>query len=307
MMAAAGRVALRAGLTWLFAVAAAFLLLRQMPGDPVELFLAEMNVRAGPETVAAYRAAWGLDADLGTQFVRWLSGFPMLDWGPSFETGRPVASEFADRWLWSAAIGFGGMTLALVLGVGLGFLAALRPGGAADVVSRALAVVGQALPAFAVGLVMLWAFAVQLRWISPFGGDPAERLILPIALVALFSVGAVARLARAGFAEVRASPFYVTALAKGRSRAGALWRHGARHAALPLIAGVAPELAWLVGGTAVAEIVFGVPGLSERVVDAVAHRDYAVLQAYVALVALWIAVFLAGAALLRAALDPRPA
>lgn len=306
-LAAVARTGGRIALSWLLAVAATFLLLRLMPGDPVTIFLANMGVGGGAETAAAYRAQWGLDQGLAAQFARWLAGFVRLDWGLSFETGRPIVEDFAHRVPWSAAIGFGGLGLAVAFGLSLGFFAALTPDGLADRISRAMAVAGQALPAFAVGLLLIWVFGVQLRWIAPFGGGPVERLLLPVLLVALFSTGSIARLVRAGFAEVRQSPYHRTALAKGLSRLAALWRHGRGAATLTLIAGLAPEMAWIVGGTAVAEIVFGVPGLSERVVQAVAHRDYGVLQAYVALIAFWVAVTLQGAGALRRALDPRAA
>ena len=295
----------RLALSWLAVVAAVFVLLRLMPGDPVEVFLAHTNVVAGPETVAAYRAQWGLDAPLVSQFARWLAGFLSFDWGVSFETGRPVAADFARRVPYSAAICFGGMTVAVAGGFCLGFSAAHRPGGWADAASRALAVAGQALPAFAVGLVALWILGVQLRWINAFGGGFAERTLLPMLLVAFFSIGSMARLTRAGFHEVKRSPYYLTALSKGRSHLVALWFHGRAAGSLTLLAGLAPELAWIVGGTAVAEIVFGVPGLSERVVQAVSNRDYAVIQPYVALVALWVVCILQGARILRRALDPR--
>ncbi|MEM1363294.1 MAG: ABC transporter permease [Pseudomonadota bacterium] len=295
----------RLSLSWLAVVAAAFLLLRLMPGDPVEVFLDHVNIRSGPEIVAAYRAEWGLDGSYGAQFLNWLGGFLTFDWGISYETGRPVTDAFAARIPYSAAIGFGGLTLAIIGGFALGFFAAHRPGGRCDALSRALAVAGQALPAFAVGLVLLWVLGVQLKWINAFGGGPVERILLPMLLVAFFSVGALSRLTRAGFQDVRLSPYFRTALAKGLGSKLALWRHGRARAAMTLIAGLAPEMAWIVGGTAVAEIVFGVPGLSERVVQAVNFRDYAILQPYIALVALWVALVLHLARMMRHALDPR--
>lgn len=295
----------RLAITWLAAVAAAFLLIRLMPGDPIEIFLAQLNTRIGPEIIAAYQAKWGLDSSLLSQFLIWLTGFLTFDWGVSFETGQSVASDFAARLPYSVVIGAGGMVLALIGGYILGFLAALKPGGWIDNFSRALAIFGQAVPAFAAGLLLLWVLGVQLRWISAFGGGPLERVLLPLLLVALFSLGSISRLVRSGFVEVRHSPYFRTALAKGRSQAEALWFHGRAASALTLVAGLAPELAWIIGGTAVAEIVFGVPGLSERVVQAVNNRDYAVLQPYVSLVALWVIVVLQGAHMLRHSLDPR--
>ncbi len=304
-MIAAARFLAGVSLSWLAITAATFFLIRAMPGDPAELFLDGVNSRSGPEVVAAYRAAWGLDGSLFSQFIRWLGGFLTLDWGVSYETGGRVATDFAARLPWSIAIGFGGMAGAVALGAALGFEAAYRPRGLADSASRIMAIAGQALPAFAVGLILLWVLGVQLRWISPFRGGLAERLLLPTLLVAFFSIGSVSRLVRAGLVEAIASPWFRTALAKGGSRRGAMWRHGMSHASLVLLAGLAPELAWIVGGTAVAEIVFAVPGVSERVAQAISHRDYAVVQPYVAIIALWIIVILSLAASLRRRLDPR--
>ncbi|MEM0909239.1 MAG: ABC transporter permease [Pseudomonadota bacterium] len=291
--------------SWLAAVAVSFFLIRLVPGDPVDVFISHVNIRASDELIAAYRRQWGLDEDLLTQFTHWLQGFVTLDWGTSFATGAPVSDELAQRLAWSAAIGFGGMAGAVTLGVTLGFFAALKPRGFADHTSRVMAVAGQSLPAFAVGVVLLWLFAAELRWIQPFSGGPLERLLLPMALVAFFSVGSIARLTRAGFDETVQAPYLLTALSKGLSYRSAVWRHGRRRAAIVILAGIAPDLAWIVGGTAVAEIVFGVPGLSERVVEAVAARDYPVLQAYVALVAIWIILGLQLCALIRCTLDPR--
>lgn len=303
-------VLVRSGATaagsWLAAVAVIFALIRLVPGDPVDVFINHMNVQASDALVADYRRRWGLDQGLFVQFLSWLGGFVTLNWGTSFATGGSVLEELAPRLKWSAAIGVGGMLCALAIGSVLGFRAALLPGSWADHLSRGMAVAGQALPAFAVGLIALWIFAAELQWILPFSGNAIERLILPVALVAFFSVGSVSRLVRAGFNEIATAAFMRTALAKGLSRPAALWRHGRRHVAIVLVAGVAPDLAWIVGGTAVAEIVFGIPGLSERVVAAVSARDYPVLQAYIALVALWIVFGLYLCSVLRRVLDPRP-
>ena len=292
---------------WLAVVAASFALIRLLPGDPVAIFLAGQNVAASEAVLAAYRAAWGLDQPLAAQFVRWLGGFLTLDWGLGLTSGRPVRDEILSGLPWSAAIGCGGLALAAALGVPLGFRAALRPGGLADRLSRAVAVGAQALPSFAVGLVLLWAFAVEWRVVRPFSGTAAERLALPILLVAFFSLGTFARVTRAAFAEIAATPYLVTALAKGLAPGEALWRHGRRQAAIVLLAALSPELAWAIGGTIVAEVVFSVPGLSARLLDAVATRDYGLLQASVAMIALWIVVVLSAARTLRRRLEVRHA
>ncbi|MEM9631876.1 MAG: ABC transporter permease [Pseudomonadota bacterium] len=293
------------GASWIAIVAVSFLLIRLVPGDPIEIYINQVNIRATDELIATYRAAWGLDRSLIEQFLIWLHGFLTLDWGQSFATGQDVVDELQPRLGWSIVIGLGGMASAILLGSGLGFLAALQPGGLADRLSRTLAIGGQALPAFAVGLVVLWFLAAELQLIRPFSGGVIERLVLPVSLVAFFSIGSVSRLVRIGFKEVAQASFMRTALAKGLSPRAALWRHGRRHAAIVLLAGIAPDLAWIIGGTAVAEIVFGVPGLSERIVSAVAERDYPVLQPYIALVALWLLTGLRLTTVLRRVLDPR--
>lgn len=298
------RGAIGAGSAWIAVCAATFVLFRAAPGDPAAIFTQGMGL-GGDEVEAALRAAWGMDRPLPAQFADWLGALAQGDLGLSFRDARPVAADFAARLPWSAAIGAGGLVLGLAMALALGFCAAHRPGGVADRATRGLAVLAQCLPAFAVGVVILWLFAVEFRLIRPLTGGWAERLLLPMALVALFSTGSLARVTRAAFAEVRAAPWYRTALAKGLSPAAALWRHGRRHVALTLLAVLTPEMAWVIGGTAVAEIVFGTPGLSERVVAAVAGRDYPVLQAYAALTAGLVLSARAAARLLAGRLDPR--
>ncbi|XWN30317.1 MAG: ABC transporter permease [Devosia sp.] len=304
-MIAVATVAGRVTIAWLVIVVAAFVLIRSLPGDPIAMLLDRGNVAADAAVVADLKAAWGLDRPLGTQLGDWLQGFVTFDWGRSIVSGEPVIEEVARRLPWSMAIGLGGLALAVVLGGALGFFAALTPSGLADRMTRVLAVGAQAVPAFAVGFILLWLFAVELKWIKPFSGGVVERLILPVFLVALFSLGSVARVARVAFREVVEAPWFTTALAKGLSERRALWHHGNRHAGLTLLAAFAPELGWVIGGTVMAEVVFGVPGLSDYLVDAVRHRDYGVIQACVAAIGLWIIVALEMARLLRRRLEPR--
>ena len=304
-MIAAAREASRLAGAWLVVVAAAFLMIRVLPGDPAAIMAQARGFAASPALIAEYRAAWGLDRPLAEQFAGWLMHFLSGDWGRSLASGQPVFDEFVRRTPWSLAIGCGGLGLAVLAGFGLGYRAALKPGGLAERATQLLAVIGQSLPAFAVGLVLLWLLAAEWQVLRPLSGGVAERLLLPVLLVALFSLGSISRVARTAFAEAAAAVWMRTALAKGLSPAAALWGHGRRHAALTVLAAVTPELAWVIGGTAVAEVVFGIPGLSDAVVDAVGARDYTVLQAYIALVALWIVATYELARAARRRLDPR--
>ncbi|WEK51327.1 MAG: ABC transporter permease [Candidatus Kaistia colombiensis] len=188
----------------------------------------------------------------------------------------------------------------------LGFFAALRPSGLIDRATRGLAVFVQAVPSIWLGLILLYVLGVQLRWIRPFSRD-WTGLVLPIALIAFHSLAVLTRVYRRDLLEVARQPFFRTALAKGIGRADALWRHGHRHALYAMVSAFRAEASWAVGSTAALEVLFGLTGIGQFLVESIAARDYPVLQAYVMVVALWLLVLNAGGALCLAWLGPRRA
>ncbi len=296
--------------TWVALIAVsllAFAVVHAMPADPVELLLLEQNIPRTAAAIAALEAQWGLDRPLPEQYLHWLGRFITGDWGTSFYSGRPILHEFAVRLPVSLAIGLGGILGGLVLGTLLGYAAAARPGGAADRTSRVLSVAAQAVPAFWLGLLLIWLLGVELRLLRPFTGSTAERVALPILLVALYQAGTVARLFRQALLDAETQPFFTVALAKGISRPAALRTHAGRNALIVLLAASTPEFAWAIGGTAVLEVVFAVPGVSQYLVDSIAMRDFFVLQAYIVCMAVWMLLIHAGVAVLRRMLDPRTA
>lgn len=283
----------------------AFAMLRAMPGDPAEIALAAWNVAATPETVGALRRQWGLDEALPLQYLRWLGRFLSGDWGVSFRTGRPIATEMLQRAPLSATLGLGALALALALAIPLGFFAALRPGGSVDRLSRGLNVLSQSVPSFLLGLLLLWLLGVKLQLLRPFSGDPWTRLLLPTGLVALYSAGTLARVYRAELLAVVRQPYFLTARAKGLGETRALWAHGHGAAFYGVVAALVPEFAWVVGGTAVTEVVFALPGLSQFLVQSIGARDYFVLQAYVVLVACWMLLVRLAVDVILHRLEPR--
>ena len=152
---------------------------------------------------------------------------------------------------------------------------------------------------------MIWLFGVQLGWLKPFTGGALERLALPIVVIATLVSGSISRVALAAFDDARRMPWFIVARSKGLSDGAALARHGGRYALLALLAGLTPELAWVVGGSAVTEIVFATPGLGAWVVESIGARDYTALQAYILLALGWVALSHAGVGLIRRWLDPR--
>lgn len=298
---------MRHGGALLAATVLAFFAARAMPGDPVRLALAAWNVPQTPEAVASLSEQWGLDRSLLEQYARWLWRLVQGDWGQSFRTGQPILAEFLDRAPWSLAIGLGGLSLGAIVALALGFASARRPGGWADTTSRALAILTQSLPGFAAALLLLWLFAIQLGWLRPFTGTTAERLVLPVLVVGIFSAAPLARVLRRELRQALAAPWVRAARARGIAERRILFVHAGRPALAGFVAALAPEAAWVIGGTAVAEVVFAVPGVSLFLVQAMSARDHLVLQAYIVFVAAWMILVSALAHAVRARLDPRGA
>lgn len=299
-----GRLVRLAVLIWAVSVAA-FALLHAVPGDPVIITLSVQNLPVTPETVAAMRAEWGLDRPLVQQYAHWLAGFLSGDWGMSFRTSQPILDEFARRLPVSMALGFGGLALAVLVALPLGFAAACRPRGLADRVARAITVLTQAVPSFWLGLVAIWLAAVELGLLEAFTGPLGERLVLPILIIGLYSMGSLTRVYRTELLAAAETPMFRTARAKGLSRASALWRHCHRRSLFGLMAALTPEFGWVIGGTAVTEVVFGLPGISHFLVESIGARDYFVLQAYIFVIAIWMLAVFGAAGLAGRLLDPR--
>lgn len=304
MLAKASGEMARAGVSLLAISALSFFIIAAMPSDPVMIAIRAWNLPATEETIAAMRNAWGLDLPVPVRYLYWLADFVTGDWGRSFRTGEPILAEFAWRLPISLTLGVSGLMLAIVLAIPLGFAAALRPNGFADRVSRILSVGVQAVPSFWLGLVLLWVLGVQFTLIRPFAGDSSSYL-LPIVLIGLHSLGILSRIYRRDLIGTTEQPHYRTALAKGLSRRQVLWRHGHRAALYALLAAVRSEAGWAIGSTAALEILFGLPGISQFLVQSMGARDYFVLQAYVMVVAVWMIVVNASIAFALNRLDPR--
>ncbi len=283
---------------------AAFLLLRIMPGDPAELRLQRQDL-GGAQLRVEMQQRLGTDQALAEQLSVWIKGLLRGDLGRSFASDRPLAAELTRRLPWSFAVGMGGLALGAMIGIVLGFASAAR-GGTAALAGRAFAVAGQILPSFGVAVVLLWLLAGHWQLVRPLTGPPAERLLLPVLVVAFFAVGGFARVVTRTLQQVEQAPFFTAALTKGLGRSQALRRHGGGHAMLAVLAVLTPQLGWAIGGTAVVELVFGLPGLSVFVVEGLRNRDYPLLQAFLLIAGLWILLARGFVSMLVAWLDPRP-
>lgn len=289
---------------WLVSLVA-FSLPALMPGDPARIALLEHSQNASAENMNALNVAWGLDRSWPERYLGFLNNIAHGNWGNSLRTGRPVAEELAPRLPWSLAIGLGGLLIGALMCLPLGYAAAYRPGGFFDHATRVLVVFAQTLPAFVLAVVLAWVVSAKWHLIPIYTGSPLERVLLPMLLVAFYAAAPLTRIVRHAFLNVSTQAFMLTARAKGLSQARAMRRHAGPHVLSTLLSALVPQMAWVVGGTAVVEIVFAIPGVSQLVVESVASRDHPVLSAYIMGIALMMVAVQALAIVLRHRLDPR--
>ena len=285
----------------------AFGLARLAPGDPALLALLEANQATDPAALGRLRAAFGLGGFWPGQYLRWVSGALVGDFGVSWRGGGAVGPELARRLAVSLALGGAALLLAAALAMPLSRHACARPGGATDRGIDAVALLTQSIPSFWLGAVLLWWLAVWLGWSGLVGGGPVERAALPCLLLALAALGPLAAVLRTSWRATAASPHLRAALARGASPGRALAGQGRRQALAALAAAIAAEAAFAAGGAAVLESLFGVAGIGAWAVDAARARDWPVLQAVLFAAILWCALVQAAAGWARRRLDPRPA
>ncbi len=300
------RRALQAVLVSILVGALCFLLVRSLPSDMAYRIAAG---RYGYDLVdaaaaASVRAELGLDRPALVQFIAWLGRLAQGDLGVSLVSGDRVAHEIAHELGHTLALSFAALLPAALAGLALGLLAGLRPGGTADRLGLVLAAALRALPVFAVGIGLMLPLASWLNWL-PASGDDAAALVLPALTLALGLAAMSSRVARDSVVAAIAMPHYAFARLKGLSEAQAVRRHVLRNASVPVAAYLGVQLALLVEGVVVIEILFGRPGLGHALVHAVLARDVPVVQGAALVLALAFVTLNAVTDLLVLALDPR--
>ena len=284
----------------------AFLLIGLMPGDPIEMAIAG-DPRLTSEDAARMRALHGLDRPFAERYLAWAGGLLRGEFGYSRLFAQPVAALLGPALLSTLALAGSALLIALTLGVALGALAASRPRAAPGV--DAIAVMGQAMPTFWLGILLIIAFAVTLGWL-PAGGAPEAGagltyLVLPVATLAIAHLAAYARHSAASLEATLTEPWIHTARARGASEARVLVRHAFPNAALPVLQIAALDAGALAGGALVTETVFARPGMGKLLYDAVMGNDTNLALVALLLVALTTMLATLGADLAQRALDPR--
>jgi glutathione transport system permease protein len=260
-----------------------FLFVHLLPGDPARL---AAGVDATPETVELVRKDLGLDKPLPQQFVRFLDGVIHWDFGTSLRTKRPVADEIGDRFMPTFWLTVWSMVWSVIIGMAIGIVSAVFRNRAADRIGMTLAVSGISFPAFALGMVLMQIFSVQLGWLPTVGADTWKHYILPSLTLGAAVAAIMARFTRSSFVDILGEDYIRTARAKGLDETRVVIKHGMRNALIPVVTMMGLQFGFLLGGSIVVEKVFNWPGLGRLLVDAVDMRDYKVIQALVLLFSL---------------------
>jgi len=260
-----------------------FLFVHLLPGDPARL-------AAGPdatrETVELVRKDLGLDRSLPEQFVRFLNGVVHWDFGTSLRTKRQVSTEIADRFMPTFWLTLWSMAWSVTIGMTIGVLSAVWRNRWPDRLGMTLAVSGISFPAFALGMVLMQAFSVQLGWLPTVGADSWRHYILPSLTLGAAVAAIMARFTRSSFVDILGDDYIRTARAKGLDERRVVVKHAMRNALIPVVTMMGLQFGFLLGGSIVVEKVFNWPGLGRLLVDAVDMRDYPVIQALVLLFSL---------------------
>jgi len=263
-----------------------FSLLRLTAGDPAAIIAGDNATSAD---VAAIRARLGLDRPVAEQFVIWIGRVVRGDFGESYFFKKQISELIADRVEPTVALALTTLVLTIALAVPLGVLAAWKRDTWIDRSLMGFSVLGFSVPVFVIGYVLIYLFAIELRWLPVQGyqrladgvGGFVARLVLPSVTLAVVFVALIARITRASVLEVLNADHVRTARAKGLGELPVLVRHVLRNAAVPIVTVIGIGIAVLIGGVVVTESVYGIPGLGRLTVDAVLARDYPTVQAVI--------------------------
>lgn len=299
-----------AAATLVLASVVVFAVLEVVPGDPARLML---GMNASAEQVAQLRAQMGLDDPLPLRYLHWAGGILHLDFGRSYTYSVPVIELVRERVIVSLPLALIALALSTAIALPVGLYAASRRGRTGDTLAMGAAQLGVAVPNFWFALLLVYLFAVWLRWV-PAGGFPGwgaglgpalKALALPAVALALPQAAILARVTRSALVEVLGEDFIRTARAKGLPWRAVLWRHALRNALIPVVTIMGLQFSFLLAGTVIIENVFYLPGLGRLVFQAITQRDLIVVESVVMLlVASVIAVNLV-VDLSYALVDPR--
>ncbi|MFD2192328.1 oligopeptide ABC transporter permease OppB [Pistricoccus aurantiacus] len=289
--------------TLLIVITISFFLMRIAPGGPFD-----GERRLPPQIEANLKAAYHLDEPLPMQYLRYMGNLLQGDFGPSFKyKDFSVTDLIAQGFPVSLELGFWAILLALVIGLPLGVIAALKRNSAVDHAVMGVALAGIAVPNFVIAPILALVFGVILAWLPVGGwnGGAWQNMVLPVIALAIQQIAYLARMMRASMIEVLGSHFIRTARAKGLSETRVILGHALRPALLPVLSYLGPAIAGIITGSVVIEQIFGIPGIGRYFVQAALNRDYTLVMGTVVFYGALIVLLNLVVDLLYSALDPQ--
>ncbi len=280
--------------------------------DPINLFIQADSGFIAPETIEALREKWGLDKPLVVQYFSWLGNVLQGDLGRSVQTQRPVLKTLTERWGATIQLAVAAWAFGTFTGIPLGILSAVKRGTIWDYLGRTLALFGQSLPPFWIGLVGIWIFGVWLEWLPIFGrgeGEPFteqwKHYVLPTLVLGWAPMAGYLRITRSAMLEVLDSEYVKLARAKGVSARKVIWKHAFRNALIQPLTIAALLLAGFMDGAVLVELIFAWPGIGRISVEAVNQNDFTVITGTVFLFTLLYVVMSLVADIMYVIVDPR--
>jgi len=282
-----------------------FTLMKMAPGDPVMLILDTEELAVTQADEEALRKELGFDQPLFTQYASWLLQLLKLDMGESYIKGKPVLDELIQRLPATIQLAVGGMTVMVLIAAPLGILAAKYPGRWPDHVSRLFALIGASIPSFWLGLLLIYAFAYQWKWLPTMGKGGLSSFILPSLTLGFAMAAVYSRLLRTGLLESLSQEYIRAARARGIAEWRIMTKHALRAALLPVLTVFGMSMGNLLAGQVVIETLFSWPGLGGMIVEAIFQRDYPIVQGYVLFTGFFVVVVNLLVDLTYSLLDPR--
>lgn len=279
-----------------------FSLIHLIPGDPAVQIAGE---NARPQDVLAVRKALGLDQPLWTQYVHYLGRIVRGDLGTSFQTGESVTAQIRTRYPATLQLAFGAMFIALLVAFPLGIISAIYRNSWIDNLARFFALIGVSMPSFWFGPLLIIAFAINREWFPVSGRDGLRSLVLPSLTMGLALAAILTRMIRTSLADELTQLYVTTAVAKGVTRAQAIFRHALKNALIPVITVVALQFGSLLTGAIITEQIFSWPGLGRLLLQSISTRDYPQVQASILVIALTYIFVNFASDLLYGVVDPR--
>jgi peptide/nickel transport system permease protein len=274
----------------------------RMIGDPARLML---PLEASEAQVEALRARLGFDQPLYIQLIRFLGDLLRGDFGMSLWQGVPAMSLVLNRFPATVYLATVVVAFSLLVGLPMGVVAAVWPRSVIDRLTTVVSITGVSMPTFWLALMLIIVFAVNLRWFKTSGYGGVEFIILPVLALSVVHIGRIAQVVRSCMLDELSRPYVTTARAKGLQEPKTVVGHALRNAAIPVITLTADEVAGLINGAVVIEVIFAWPGIGLLALDAIERRDFPVVQADVMLVAAVVVVMNLVVDLAYAYMDPR--